>query len=339
MGVGGFGGHWLDVLDANQEKVDVVALVDVSAEALDTACTRYGHAPEICFTTLDAALVQVEADIMICVTPPQVHREHVTQALQAGLHVLCEKPLASTPEDCVALLYASREFGRKLAVSQNYRYRPGIQTMARLVREGAIGTIGQVKIDFYKGWYFDTDNFRRTMAHPLIVDMCIHHFDLLRFVTGLEPETVRGESWNPPWSDNTGDTSTALQITMDNGAHFVYTASWCAQGDFSDWNGNWLIEGDKGSIAYSKGAITLNHAAGRYTIGESDSVAPDEMALSEQDAVLDRFIVAIERDLRPETDISDNLRSISAVFAAVAAVDSGQVVPVLSAELKALLAD
>lgn len=337
MGVGGFGRHWSQLLVANQNKVDVVALVDNSQEALDATCAEFGYDEAVCYTSLTAALAHVDADILICVTPPQVHRAHVTQALQAGLHVLCEKPMASDIDDCVAMLQASRQFGRKFAISQNYRYRPAIQTMARLVREGVIGEIGQIKLDFYKGWYFDTDNFRRTMAHPLIVDMCIHHFDLLRCITGLEPTAVRGDSWNPPWSDNTGDTSTTLSIAMDNGARFIYSASWCAQGDFCDWNGNWLIEGDKGSIVYTDGTVTLNHAAGRYTIGRSEIITPDEMVLTEQSAVLDRFILAIKTDTRPETDVTDNLRSIRTVFAAVEAVDSGATVRVLSAEMEALL--
>lgn len=338
MGVGGFGRHWSRILTANQDMVEVVALVDNSQDALDETCAEFGYAKTVCHTSLTAALADVSADILICVTPPQVHREHVTQALQADLHVLCEKPMASTIEDCVAMLQASRQFGRKFAVSQNYRYRPAIQTMARLVREGAIGEIGQIKLDFYKGWYFDTDNFRRTMAHPLIIDMCIHHFDLLRCITGLEPITVRGESWNPPWSDNSGDTSTTLCIELDNRARFTYSASWCAQGDFCDWNGNWLIEGDKGSIVYENGTITLNHAAGRYTIGRTESVVPDEMALTEQSAVLERFIAAINAGTRPETDVTDNLRSIRTVFAAVEAVESGQTVRVLPPEIEALLA-
>jgi predicted dehydrogenase len=337
MGVGGFGHHWSKVLTTT-DTVTVTALVDSSQEALDKTCKEFDYDPNICFTSLETALEQVDADILLCVTPPQVHREHATQAMQAGLHVICEKPLASTIEDCVAMLQASRDFGRKLVVSQNYRYRPAIQTMARLVREGVIGKIGQVKIDFYKGWYFDSDNFRQSMPHPLIIDMCIHHFDLLRFVTGLEPLTVRGESWNPHWSDNEGDTSTMLFMVLENGARFVYTGSWCAQGDFSDWNGNWLIEGEKGSIVYSHGKITLNHAAGRYTIDESESIEPDEMVLSEQSAVLDRFITAIKNDTRPETDVSDNLRSISTVFAAVEAADSGAVMPILSSGVQLILA-
>jgi predicted dehydrogenase len=246
--------------------------------------------------------------------------------------------MAASLDDCVAMLQATRETGRTFAVSQNYRYQPDMQTMARLVRQGAIGQVGQVKLDFYKGFYFDVGNFRRTMSNPLIVDMSIHHFDLLRFVTGLEPLAVRGEAWNPPWSKNEGDTSASLRFTMDNGARVVYSASWCAQGDFCNWNGNWLIEGDKGSILYRDGEITLNHADGRYKVSSSETIEPEEMPATAQSFVLTHFVESVQNGTRPETFVADNLRSIAMVFASVEAVQTEQHLPVLSPELEALLA-
>ena len=62
--------------------VEVVALVDNSQDALDETCAEFGYAKTVCHASLTAALADVSADILICVTPPQVHREHVTQALQ-----------------------------------------------------------------------------------------------------------------------------------------------------------------------------------------------------------------------------------------------------------------
>ena len=147
--------------------------------------------------------------------------------------------------------YVARQTGRLMAVSQQYRYRPVTWALNRQVQNGAIGELGQARLDFYKGWYFDDSDFRRTMPDPLLADMAIHHFDLLRFITGLEATSVHGESWNPPWSENEGDTSVNVTFTMNNGARFVYNASWVAQGDFADWNGNWLLEGDEGSLRLS----------------------------------------------------------------------------------------
>jgi predicted dehydrogenase len=336
IGVGGYGRRWSQALAATKD-VEVVALVDTVDEALAGACQAHGYQQEICYPTLEEALDVAEADMVLCVSPPQYHAEQIATAVAAGLDVLCEKPMATQMDDCLAILEAAQESGRTVAISQQYRYRPETQALAELVRQGAIGEIGQLKIDFYKGWYFEETDFRRTMPYPILVDMAIHHFDLLRFISGLEALSVRGESWNPPWSENLGDSSASLTFALNNGARFVYNASWCAQGDFSDWNGDWLIEGDKGSIRYEKGEIVLNQAAGRYKVARSEAVSPRPMKLKEQEFVLRYFIDSVRNGILPETAVTDNIRSIAMVFAAVRAVEVGQRTHVIDAELERLL--
>ena len=95
-----------------------------------------------------------------------------------------------------------------------------------------------------------------SMDFPLLVDMSIHHFDLIRFVTGLDPERVQGVAWNPPWSNYAGDCSSTVVFEMSNGARVVYSGSWCAKGQFCNWDGNWQIECDKGTLVYSRDNIT-----------------------------------------------------------------------------------
>ena len=336
IGVGGFGRHWVQLL-SEYPGIDVVALVDVDEETLVEAAALAKLRADRCFRELTAALEAVTADTLICITPPAFHRQHATQAMEAGLDVVCEKPLATNLDDALAIARKSQETGRLVAVSQNYRYRPLTWTMRRLVQRGEIGEIGQVSLDFYKGWYFDSANFRRTMAQPALADMAIHHFDLLRFVTGLEAVTVRGESWNPPWSKNSGDTAVAVTFTLENGARFVYTASWCAQGDFSDWNGNWLVEGQAGSLHYRQEALTLNHTTQRYQVSDSQTVRQVGPPLQDQAYVLGDLVAARCEGRQPRTSVFDNLRSLSMVMAAIEAADSGQTVPVLQKEVEELV--
>lgn len=336
VGVGGFGVHWANIL-ANYDDAEVVALVDISGDAIAAAQTAHGYEDAICFDSLSSALGAVEADMVLLVTPPSMHLAQATEAMEAGLDVLVEKPLAGNLEDCLAIVQAAERTGRTVAVCQNYRYKPEMQTVASLVHAGEVGQIGQIRLDFYKGHYFDTTNFRRTMSSPIIVDMAIHHFDLLRYVTGLEPVTIEGRSWNPSWSENEGDTSVALHMLLDNNAHFAYNASWCAQGDFADWNGNWLIEGDRGSIEYSQGVISLRRATGRYLTEKPQKIRVKNPKLNSQVAILADFIQAIETDTKPMTAVTDNLRSISAVFAALEATEQQVRMPALAPEAVALL--
>jgi predicted dehydrogenase len=329
IGVGVFGAHWLRIL-SEYPGVEVVAIVDVDSEILTEAAAGSGISSSYCFRELGPALNAVAADALICVSPPDYHREHVLAAMSAGLDVICEKPVAIDIEDAVAMAHACKENGRILAVSQNYRFRPVTWTMRKLLAAGEVGEIGQISLDFYKGWYFKTTDFRRKMAHPLLSDMGIHHFDLLRFISGMEAVSVRGESWNPPWSKNSGDTSVSVNFNLANGTRFVYSASWCAQGDFTDWNGNWLVEGDRGSLHYRDGELTLINTNSRYQVTDSRKVRQVGPPLSDQAYVLADFMAAREEKCQPQTSIYDNLGSLAMVSAARDAADSGEKARVLS---------
>jgi predicted dehydrogenase len=311
----------------------LVALVDVDPLALAAAGRISGLPHEAWFGSLDEALGTAVADALVCATPPALHRAHVTAGLAAGLDVIVEKPLALTMEDGQAIAAAAEQYGRLVAVAQNYRYRPATWTMAQLVGQGAIGALGQVRLDFYKGWHFADSDFRRRMDDVLLADMAIHHFDLLRFISGQDAVAVHGRSWNPPWSDNAGDTSANLTFTLTDGARFVYNASWAAQGDFADWNGNWLIEGDGGSITYSNGELVLRRALGEYQV----EIVPDVQVMGppqlDQAAVVSDMIAARAEGRRPSTSVQDNLNSLGMVLAAVEAARSENGQPVSVAAL------
>jgi predicted dehydrogenase len=330
IGVGGnFGGHWLRVLD-EYPGVTVVGLVDIDEQNLTEAAQRYEISPQCCFLDLDSALAAVTADALICVSPPIYHRQHTIAAMDAGLDVICEKPVAILLEDAVAMAQKAVATGRVFSVSQNYRYRPSTWTMHKLISAREIGEIGQIALDFFKGCYFESNDFRRKMVHPLLSDMAIHHFDLLRFICGQEATSVQGASWNPPWSNNSGDTSVALSFTLQGGARFSYSASWCTQGDFTDWNGNWLIEGDVGSLHYRDGKLTLNQAPLRYQVIASQLIQQVGPPLLDQAYVLADFLAARKEGRQPATSVFDNLNSLAMVAAAREAAESGRILPIPS---------
>ena len=157
--------------------------------ALDAARALTGVPADRCHTDLEAALAAAGADVAVAVVPPAAHREVATRCLEAGLPVLVEKPLAGTREDCLALVETAQRLGRELAVSQNYRYRRVIETARQVIASGRLGAIGQAQVDFRIHHDF-RGTFRESMDDPLIVDMAVHHFDLIRFVTGLEASRV-----------------------------------------------------------------------------------------------------------------------------------------------------
>lgn len=335
VGVGGFGRVWVNVLKSSKA-AEVVALVDVREDALRAACEAGGYDAKICFNSLKDALKKVKADAIVTSTPPAFHKHDVCCAMEAGLDAITEKPMSDRMESCRAILKTAIETGRFCVVSQNYRYSQAMATVAKLVRSGRLGKVGQVKLDFYKGVDFH-GGFRHEMPYPVIIDMAIHHFDLIRYITGLNAVTVSGTAWNPPWSNYKGDCSSSAVFEMNNGARVLYNASWCAKGDFCDWNGNWQIEGEKGTLIYQKGEIRLLSAPRLYTVKKEEIVYPLPLKVQGQAHILQDFLRSVSLRKAAPTDVRDNIHSVAMVFAAVRAMETGRRVDVLDESLKAIL--
>ena len=321
VGVGGFGNCWLNVIKRHPERARFAALVDLSAENLAKAAALVGVPAENCFASFDEALRKVDANAVICVTPPAHHRAVCVKALRAGKHVITEKPLADTMANGKAMATAAGKAGGILMVSQNYRFARWARTMRKLLESEILGKPGACIVRFYKDPRFS--GFRAEMPYPLIIDMSIHHFDLLRYITGSDPAEVAGRSWNPPWSVFKGDPSSILYFTMASGLPVVYDATWASRGPETPWNGDWEFECERGQLAYrgDKIYITQDGQTAEYT----DYV---EMPWQGQDFTLMEFIDAIASGRQPETHAGDNLGSIAMVFAAVKAVQTGRPVKI-----------
>jgi predicted dehydrogenase len=335
IGVGGFGRNWVRWLTENRQ-TELVGMVDVSPKALTDACQTHGYDKAICYRSLEKALREVDAEAAVVATPPEHHRKPVERALKAGLDVISEKPMADSLADCKAMLRTAKKTGQTYVVSQNYRYNRPTWSMAEKIRKGDLGEIGQVKVDFQMGVDFG-GGFRHEMAYPLLVDMSIHHFDLIRFITGLDAVSVSGVAWNPPWSNYDGDCSSNVVFEMENGARVVYTASWCAKGQFNDWNGNWHIEGGKGTLEYNRGEMRFFDVPKLYKVKSDRKVRQKNPPKPGQLYVLSEFLKTRRSGDRPETDVYDNIRSVAMVFAAVKAVKTGRTVQILDKAIKDLI--
>ena len=144
-GLGLISTEWLRSLKARDD-LDVVALVDpdvVGAEAqrasFDLACPVLAD--------LAVAIRNEQADLVINLTPPALHRSVTEIAVAAGCDVIVEKPLAETLADAVALVLAARSAGRTVAVMQNRRYHPAIRRMREDVAASRIGPLVDISVD------------------------------------------------------------------------------------------------------------------------------------------------------------------------------------------------
>src|SRR5438309_7437541 len=178
--MGGWGRNWVSHVIHQSEDVELVACVDLNAGILAQAQQFLNLPPERCFLTVESALASVEADAVLITASLSAHVPIALQALNAGKHVLLEKPFAPTIAEAQQVVKTAAQCNRMLMISQNYRFFPAVRAVTALVREGELGSIGTVSIDFrrYKNSVLPQDQGYYQGWQPLLVDMAIHHFDL-----------------------------------------------------------------------------------------------------------------------------------------------------------------
>jgi predicted dehydrogenase len=318
VGIGGMGNAWLRAVQESPV-VEYAALVEVNEAIAAEQTQKYNLTAVPVFKSLDDALRSVKADGVINVTPPQFHKAVSIAALEAGVPVLSEKPLADTRQAALDIVAAAERTGVLHVVTQNYRYKPPIQTLKRALHDGGMGEVGALHVEFFKGPHFG--GFREEMPYPLIIDMSIHHFDLMRFFLESEPVSVFGRSWNPPWSWFGGDASAAVILEFASGVRVSYNGSWCSQGRETTWNANWRFECSHGVVAMVDDQV--------YTQGtgqEPTLVERVVMERTDQAYLLHEFYEAVTQGKPAITTCQDNIKSLGIVFDVVESFECGAVV-------------
>src|SRR3954471_17848248 len=252
-GMGGWGRDWAKHVLQPDSTVELAACVDADAASLELARKQLGLRDDQGFQSLAEALAAVDAGAVLVTANLPGHVPLATEALRAGKHVLLEKPFAPSVDEAHQVVELASERGLLLMISQNYRFFPAVQAVRELVRSGSLGEVGAVSVDFrrYANSAWPEGHRHYTLHHPLLADMSIHHFDMMRYVLGQEPLDVTCHAWNPPWSNFDEPAAAFATITFDGGAVVSYRGSWVSPGPQTAWAGEWRMECAGGEISWT----------------------------------------------------------------------------------------
>jgi predicted dehydrogenase len=229
---------------ARDAAMRLTAVCDAAVERARDFSERFGGAPE---SEWRALVARDDVDAVIVSTPPHLHAEMTVGALEAGKHVLCEKPLARTPDECRAMIEAAARTGRFLATGFNYRFYPSILKARELLDSGIIGELDHIRS--YTGYSADDHNHPwlhdvSIMGGGALRDNGIHLLDLTLYFLG-EPGEVKGYGTNAVWGfEGCEDNGFAL-VRGTSGKIATIHASW------TEWRGyRLLVElyGERGCI-------------------------------------------------------------------------------------------
>jgi predicted dehydrogenase len=217
-------------------------------------------------------------------------------------------------------------------VSQNYRYNAPFRAVQRIVMEGELGELASIRISCRRdlGTLFPPDDFRYAMRHPYVLDMSIHHFDLLRAATGRDVRSVYARSWRVPDSPFVHDPAVAALLDVDGGLPVVYEGDWATREPETSWNGDWEIVGEAGRLLWS--GNEEDRGTGEVVLekwGEDPrTVEQPNLEFVEREATLQVLRGAIESGEPPETTAADNVRSLAVMLGCVRSIESGELVDV-----------
>ncbi|PNW09483.1 dehydrogenase [Microbacterium testaceum] len=180
-------------------EIEMAVVVGRNPDAVASAAAKWGWAESA--TDWREIVGRDDIDIVDIVTPGESHAEIAIAALDAGKHVLCEKPLANTVAEAEAMAEAAaraRVRGIRSMVGFTYRRVPAVTLLRDMIAEGAVGTVQQVRAAYRQDWLVDPETplaWRLQKEHAgsgALGDIGAHIIDMTQFVTGLGVERVSG---------------------------------------------------------------------------------------------------------------------------------------------------
>ena len=334
VGLGMWGRSWAELV-ARGSGLRLAAAVDARAAARDGVAATLGVPA---FRNLERALASVDAQAVLVVSPPSTHRALVELSLAKGRHVLVEKPLALTLADATAIAAAAERASLHVVVAQNYRFRRQSRGLQRLVQNGSLGRLLGIRIacrrDLRSAWISPRD-WRGRMAHPYLLDMAVHHVDLLRAITGREVVEVDARAWRAPDGPFRHEPTVAGLLTLEDGTPVGYEGTWATPLTQTSWNGDWELVGTRARATWTGGvddALRGTVRLERYGEKPARLELPRLPALDRLGA-LRELRRAVETGDAPECSAADNLHTLAVLFALAHSVEQGR--PVRIEELAA----
>ncbi|MDF2670815.1 MAG: oxidoreductase [Paenibacillus sp.] len=292
------------------DQVEMVAFCDIVEERAVKAANEYGSEGAKVYTDYRELLKDGSIDVIHVCTPNYNHAEISVAAMEAGKHVMSEKPMAITSAEARSMVDASKRTGKKLTVGYNNRFRPDSQHLKKVCEAGQLGEIYYAKAHAIRrravptwGVFLDEE---KQGGGPLI-DIGTHALDLtLWMMDNYKPVSVTGSVYHKlgsrpnsanawgPWDPEkfTVEDSAFGYIKMENGATIVLESSWalntldvkeakttlCGTDGGADMEDGLRLNGESFSRMYEQ-EVNLKAGGVAFFSGSAESASDLEMHL------------------------------------------------------------
>ena len=292
------------------------------------------------YPDIDAMLADPEVDAVVISLANQAHAEVTIQALKAGKDVLCEKPMATTLEECEAMMEAARTTGRMLLIAQNQRLTQAHQAARKMIAGGAVGKVLTFRTTFGHGgpegwsinpgkgtWFFNKD----AAAMGAMADLGIHKTDLIQYLLGRK---ITGVSALFATLDKTGPDDKPIPLEdnavclyrMEGGVVGTMTASWTYYGEEDN---STVIYGTEGILRiYDRPGIPMQWIRKDGNVRNMDVETIQTNDNQTRSGIADALIEALETRDEGPLSAATVLPAMKAVFAALKSSEEGRFIEI-----------
>lgn len=318
---------------ADNPNVELVAYYDINYKRAEEMAYQYdGKA----YSSYEELLNNRDIDAVSVCTANNVHAEITINALKAGKHVLCEKPMAINLEQCKAMVEAAKKSGKFLMIGHNQRLTKAHVKARKLIMDGLIGEVVTFRTTFGHGgpeawsidgsknlWFFDKN--RAVMG--AMADLGIHKTDLIQYLTGQRVVETTAKVSTIDKRDNNGNL-----ISVDDNAICIYRMS---GGCIGTMTASWTYYGaeDNSTVLYGTKGIMRIYDDPSYSIkiktadGEEILYRVDQIQTNDnqtKSGVIDLFVQCLVNKTPPEISGEEALTAMEAVFGSIKSSETGR---------------
>jgi predicted dehydrogenase len=264
------------------ESVTIEAIADPSDVQRERFANEFDVELAHCFSDYQLMLQETELDAVVICSPHTLHFQQAKDAMLLGLHVLLEKPMVCSTEQCKELIQLANDQNVILQVSYQRHFQPDFIYIRDCVQSGVLGKLTSVNASLYQDWHTLTEKtWRQNPALSgggMLMDSGSHIIDVLLWVTGQEPVELYAniEKRGYPVEINS---MTTLRFSEG------LIASLNIIGDSPRWHETYVFCGEKGAIFYDNGKVTL------HLIGdEPQSVQLPDPATNQDKSFIDAIL-------------------------------------------------
>jgi predicted dehydrogenase len=305
IGCGGMSRAHARRFEANSEQLELVAAVDVVEERARDAAALFPGAR----AATDFRAVLDDVDAVLLVLPHHLHHPIGMECLAAGKHVLLEKPMANSEQECRELIDASEQAGRVLMIAYCMRFHPLVARMKELLEQQVYGDVFQVSIWTEQLTRYPEEHWASsaaTLGGGQLFSHGCHYIDTLLWYLGSPVRgTHVGTNFGTPWMEREGTSN--VTIEFENGALGYHFGTWGARGTRLRYSFHAHCTEGMLEAAISDGKLLLHRGRETEMLLEAESGKHTEKEMA-------HFLDCVETGQRPFTDGPGSLQGLRVIW-------------------------